>query len=228
MARLSAGLFVCLAAAAHAEAPAVPVTSLERACELLGGRLQSVGVQNCLHAGLKAGTDASVRGQPILYRDFVPRSLHAPPHRILMLGGIHGDELTSVALVFQWMKQLQQERFQPFHWRVIPCLNPDGLLSNPPVRVNADGVDLNRNFPSRDWNGTAISYWEKKARRDPRRYPGKAALSEPESRALTELIRTFKPEAIISVHAPYDVLDFDGPRHPPKHFGFLNLHQLGT
>ena len=31
-----------------------------------------------------------------------------------------------------------------------------------------------------------------------------------------------------TVHAPFGVLDFDGPREPPERFGFLHLHQLGT
>ena len=33
---------------------------------------------------------------------------------------------------------------------------------------------------------------------------------------------------IISVHAPYGVLDYDGPRDPPQRLGFLKLHLLGT
>ncbi|MGH8460353.1 MAG: M14 family zinc carboxypeptidase [Stenotrophobium sp.] len=207
----------------------MPMASVRRACELLGARLQSVSVEGCLKAGLKAGSIPSVNGQPLLYRDFLPQSAHAPPHRVLMLGGIHGDELSAVSLVFMWMQRLQTQRFQPFHWRVIPCLNPDGLLSDPPVRMNAHGVDLNRNFfTTSDWKRDALGYWRTKAHSDPRRFPGIAALSEPESRSLTETIRRFHPDIIISVHAPYDVLDFDGPRHPPRHFGFLDLHQLGT
>ena len=31
----------------------------------------------------------------------------------------------------------------------IPCLNPDGMELN--IRHNANGVDLNRNFPTKNW-----------------------------------------------------------------------------
>jgi hypothetical protein len=46
-------------------------------------------------------------------------------------------------------------------------------------------------------------------------------LSEPESRWLSEEIKRFKPQLIISVHAPFGVLDFDGPVDPPVRFGAL-------
>lgn len=224
IARLVAGLFVCAAGAALAE----PMASVERTCELLGGRLQSVGVPRCLAAGLRADGIASVRGLPLLYRDFPARSQRGTPYRVLLMGGIHGDELSSVSIVFQWMEQIGRERFQPFHWRVMPCVNPDGLLADPPTRVNANGVDLNRNFPSRDWDREALKYWRTRTGSDPRRYPGTRALSEPESRALTETIRSFHPDVIVSVHAPYGVLDFDGPQKPPERFGYLHLALLGT
>jgi hypothetical protein len=232
-ARLSAGFFLCLSGVLHAaEAPPagpVPLASVQRACELLGSHLQSVGIETCLNAGLSAGPIPSVRGQPLLYRDFLPKTSQGIPHRVLMLGGIHGDELSAVSLVFKWMQHLQDQRFQPFHWRVIPCLNPDGLLSDPATRTNAHGVDLNRNFfTTSDWEADAIGNWKRKTYSNPRYYPGPAPLSEPESRSLTETIRRFHPDIIISVHAPFDVLDFDGSRKPPKHFGFLDLHQIGT
>src|SRR5262249_45268 len=145
---------------------------------------QSVGVETCRAAGLHVSQSGSVNGQPILWRDFLPTSRRKTPHRILMLGGIHGDELSAMSLVFQWMARLSQERFQPFHWRVIPCANPDGALQRPPTRVNAHGVDLNRNFPTDDWQAEAINYWKVKTHSDPRRYPGPTALSEPETRWL--------------------------------------------
>ncbi|SFF24573.1 Zinc carboxypeptidase [Fontimonas thermophila] len=231
-ARHLAGLFVLasglVAGIAAAAAPALPLTTVERACALIGSRLQSVGVERCLAAGLQAAEGASVHGMPLLYRDYPPTSRRAPPQRVLLIGGIHGDELSSVSIVFQWMQHLAEARYQPFHWRVLPCANPDGLLRDPPTRTNARGVDLNRNFPTRDWQAEAMAYWEKRTGRDPRRYPGPAALSEPETRWLVQELETFRPDAIVSVHAPYGVLDFDGPREPPQRFGYLHLHQLGT
>ena len=34
----------------------------------------------------------------------------------------------------------------------IPCLNPDGMSKN--TRTNSNGVDLNRNFPTKNWGRT--------------------------------------------------------------------------
>ena len=221
---------------AHAVAAAPPANSrtatpLTRACEQVGGRLASVGVRTCLRSGFTVSGITSVRGVPLLYRDYAPRQLPGQQHklkRVLMIGGIHGDELSAVSLAFQWMDKLERERLQPFRWRVIPYANPDGLLVRPSTRTNANGIDLNRNFPTKDWDSDAVSYWKKSAKSDPRRYPGKKAASEPETRWLIEQIRSFKPDAIVSIHAPYGVLDYDGTEEPPKQFGYLRLQPLGT
>ena len=90
---------------------------------------------------------------------------------ILLVGGIHGDELTSASIAFRWMQWLDESEPAQYHWRVIPVANPDGLLSSPPQRTNGHGVDLNRNFPTPDWVKDAHAYWDKKTRRDPRRLP---------------------------------------------------------
>ena len=225
IARLIAGLFVLSSGLASA----APAITMERACELLGGKLRSINVAYCQKSGLKPSHFTSVRGQPILFRDYAARTPQGDkPYRVLLLGGIHGDELTAVSIVFDWMQRLDTEKFQQFEWRVMPCLNPDGLLAKPATRVNANGVDLNRNFPTLDWKSDALRYWKDKARKDPRRYPGTKALSEPESRGLLEMIREFQPDVIVSVHAPYGVLDFDGPQKPPQQFGYLYLQLLGT
>jgi hypothetical protein len=169
-----------------------------------------------------------VQGLPLLWRDFPATPTRADPQRILLIGGIHGDEFSSVSIIFQWMQRLQADRRQPFHWRVMPLLNPDGLMRVPETRTNARGVDLNRNFPTPEWDRTALPFWAERTGRDPRRYPGPAPESEPETRWLLRQIEQFRPHVIISVHAPYGVLDYDGPHEPPRRLGFLTLHLLGT
>lgn len=148
------------------------------------------------------------------------------PVRVLIVGAIHGDELTSASLALRWIALAQQDGM-PVHWRFVPVLNPDGLLAQPATRVNARGVDLNRNFPTPGWAQDAPVYWEKRTRRDPRRWPGKQPLSEPESQFLHAQMAKFKPDLIVSVHAPYGVLDFDGPQVPPERLGRLWLDQVG-
>lgn len=205
-----------------------PLSSLERSCELIGKRLASIDEEACLGAGLRTSLTGSAQGQPILWRDYKSALARGNTQRILLIGGIHGDEFSASSIVFQWMQRLANDRFQPFYWRVVPLLDPDGLLRVPATRTNASGVDLNRNFPTPGWSETALPYWERQANSDPRRYPGPAPLSEPETRWLARHIERFRPQAIISVHAPYGVLDYDGPHDPPQNLGFLRLHLLGT
>lgn len=229
-ARLRAGFFVCAAVIAGLSPPlhAAPLASLEGACDNLAAKLRSVPAGECKSAGLNIANTASVQGQPILWRDYPSARGKTPAKRVLLVGGIHGDELSSVAVTFEWMRRLADQERQPFYWRVVPCLNPDGLLAPVSKRVNGRGVDLNRNFPTPDWEAKAKLYWRQKTKSDPRRFPGNKAGTEPETQWLISQIKTFRPDAIVSIHAPYGVLDFDGPRTPPQQLGFLNLNELGT
>ena len=90
--------------------------------------------------------------------------------------------MLSAALALQWIRLAEQapvDMPQAVHWRFIPALNPDGLFNRPPRRVNANGVDLKRNFATPNWDRDATAYWEKRTDNDPRRYPGVKPLSEP-------------------------------------------------
>jgi hypothetical protein len=199
-------------------------------CRDVTSAIPQIKVNTCVSAGLKPWA-RSVNGRHILLHEFTPPQRSVA--RVLVVGGIHGDELTSVSIVFRWIELLQQSPGEAarYQWRVIPVLNPDGLVAKPPTRVNARGVDLNRNFPTDNWSSEAARYWSVSTSRDPRRFPGPAARSEPESAWLHSEIETFKPDVIISVHAPYAVLDFDGPpsgMQPPVRFGRLQLHRLGV
>jgi protein MpaA len=198
-----------------------------RACLDFVSKIPNVSAALCNAAQLRDTSARSVSGRTIWGRD-VPADDAAL--RVLVVGGIHGDEMSSSSLVFHWIGLAQippSDTPQPIHWRFLPALNPDGLLSKPARRVNANGVDLNRNFPTPNWVRDARAYWEKRTRRDPRRWPGSKPLSEPESRFLLAQMDSFKPNLIVSVHAPYGVLDFDGPSVPPSKIGRLYLDQVG-
>jgi murein peptide amidase A len=193
--------------------------------------IPQIKLKPCVDAQLKPVAVKSVKGRQIMWREFKPEQ--KPAARVLVIGGIHGDELTSTSIVFRWMELLQKNGSEAtlYHWQVIPVLNPDGLLAKPPRRVNANGVDLNRNFPTLNWLREAPHYWQAKTARDPRRYPGTAPLSEPESRWLHDEITRFKPDVIVAIHAPFGVLDFDGPPtgvEAPARFGRLHLNRIGV
>jgi hypothetical protein len=180
----------------------------------------------CEAAQLQDMQARSVQGRPIWGRDMPSGDAQL---RVLVLGGIHGDEMSSSSLVFHWIAMAQAPLATPLaiHWRFIPSLNPDGLFARPARRVNARGVDLNRNFPTPNWERESRRYWEASTRKDPRRWPGSKPLSEPESRFLLEQMDSFKPNLIVSVHAPFGLLDFDGPSVPPNKLGRLYLDQVG-
>lgn len=196
-------------------------------CDDFARKLPNVKRALCESARLQASPARSVKGQPLWVRDVKPEEVR---QRVLVVGAIHGDELSSASVAFHWIRLAEETAMpwsQAIHWRFIPALNPDGLLATPPSRVNARGVDLNRNFPTPHWERDARVYWEKRTRKDPRRWPGPTPLSEPESRFLQEEMQRFKPDLIVSIHAPYGVLDFDGPSVPPSRLGRLYLDQVG-
>jgi protein MpaA len=198
------------------EAPADP-------CEAFVARLPNLKRPLCDAAALQATEGRSVQGRPLYARDVVAPEAKL---RVLVIGAIHGDELSSASVALHWIQHAVRTPSNA-HWRFIPALNPDGLLARPARRINANGVDLNRNFPTPNWQRDAKVYWEKRTRKDPRRWPGPSPLSEPESRYLHEEMARFQPHLIVSIHAPYGVLDFDGPGVPPPQLGRLYLDQVG-
>jgi murein peptide amidase A len=220
--RLAALLFAIflIAPSAHAASP----------CAEFAAKLPNLSKALCEAAKLQPSGARSVAGQMLWTRDIRPAQAHL---RVLVVGGIHGDELSAASLPFHWIKLAAQNApgtgnsVPAIHWRFVPVLNPDGLLSQPASRVNAHGVDLNRNFPTPDWSRDAKIYWEKRTGKDPRRWPGPSAMSEPETRFLHDQMQRFKPDLIVSIHAPYGMLDFDGPSVPPTKLGRLYLDQVG-
>jgi len=214
-----------LAGMAQAEVPRVAKAA--SACERFGRRLPNVTPQLCEAGRLVESGAKSVHGTPLYLRDIGADNARL---RVLVTGAIHGDELSSAAVALHWLRLAAEEPVQmpqAVHWRFVPVLNPDGLFAQPPTRTNARGVDLNRNFPTPNWERDAAVYWQKRTNRDPRRWPGPRPLSEPESRFLHDQMQAFKPHLIVSIHAPYGVLDFDGPSVPPSRLGRLYLDQVG-
>lgn len=203
--------------------------SLYGLCREVGNKLASVSMNNCLQQKMLTDGSRSQQQRPIAYKVYPPLESRKPLGRVLLMGGIHGDEYSTVSIVFKWMDKLNQYHSGLFHWKVTPLLNPDGLLkADRSQRQNGRGVDLNRNFPSKDWDDLALSYWENRTKKNPRRYPGPYANSEPETQWFVKTIQEFKPDVIIAVHAPYGLVDYDGPQKAPQKLGSLNLWRLGT
>ena len=164
----------------------------------------------------------SVEGRPIFHYEKISNERTAK--KILVFSLIHGDETGAGVVGRYWMQRL--EEISPRNsWRVVPILNPDGLKYK--TRTNANKIDLNRNFPTKDWDQLAHINWQKSTQSNPRRFPGSNAGSEPEVRCALKQIDTFKPDFVVSIHTPLNVLDYDGPKVNPPSYDYLPWKSLG-
>lgn len=121
---------------------------------------------------------------------------------VLLIGGVHGDEPEGVYLatnLLAWLEKQDQNRL--LNWTLIPNFNPDGFAKN--ERTNGHGVDLNRNFPSRDWSAEA---------KGPRYHPGPHPGSEPETQALVKLLQQNHYDVIVHFHSWEPCVVYTGDR----------------
>ena len=116
---------------------------------------------------------------------------------IFIFATIHGDEQAGIPLTHRLMERLRhrQDLLEMYRILIIPVANPDGVVRN--SRGNANGIDLNRNFPATNRENSAVF--------------GYYALSEPESKILYDLIQKYRPIRIVSIHQPLKCIDYDGP-----------------
>ena len=159
----------------------------------------------------------SVKGHPLLWKVYGVEENVKAKDSTLILCGVHGDEITPIKFCFDVIKYLDHiESTQPDSFKksivtVAPIANPDSFFKSRPTRTNANGIDINRNFPTKDFYLNALKHWRQRYSSQKRRYPGKKAMSEPETIFQVNLIKRYKPDKLISVHAPLTMLDYDGP-----------------
>ena len=141
----------------------------------------------------------SVRGVPIESYAFGQGE-----RQFLIVAGIHGGyEGNTIDLANQLIVRLSDDPdFIPSDATlfIIPELNPDGaaLGRNVDARTNANGVDLNRNFPSANW----VADWDHSNCWNYRPTTGGASGgSEPETRAAMNFVAAHRIVALISYHS---------------------------
>jgi protein MpaA len=121
---------------------------------------------------------------------------------ILFIACMHGDEQLGKSIALRTLAYFEENKLllKDKLLVMIPVLNPDGYIAN--TRTNANEVDINRNFPTENW--------ELSKDKD-EFYSGVKPGSEPETQIIMDLIKTYKPVLILTLHQPYRVVNFDGP-----------------
>ena len=112
---------------------------------------------------------------------------------ILVIGVFHGDEPQGEYFINRFLSEVKNRPFKN-NLFYIPCLNPTG------VRKNKNGVDLNRNFPTKNWElGDKNSNY----------FGGYEPASEEETKFVVRLMNEIKFDAIITIHAPFKIINYD-------------------
>ena len=113
--------------------------------------------------------------------------------KLLVIGVFHGDEPQGEFFINSYLENCQQQGKNSVYY--IPRLNGSN------VRKNPRGVDLNRNFPTKNWIKAENNDY----------FGGNEPNSEAETQFLVDLIDKNNFSAIITIHAPYKTVNFDGP-----------------
>ena len=122
---------------------------------------------------------------------------------VLIISGIHGEEPDCTVILSKAMRMLDA---MPERTAIVTCANPDGI--NRGTRGNANGVDLNRNFPTADWSSDSVTHrWTIDCGNEVQLSSGEVGGSEPEATALIELVENLKPKQLIALHGPLGWID---------------------
>lgn len=147
--------------------------------------------------------------------------VNAGKPRVLILGGVHGDEIEGVWAAHGLLQKFSESFNYALDLFLVPAMNLDGVLAK--SRTNARKVDLNRNLPTKDWSPEVATE---------RYHPGPSAGSEPENQALAKFLEAEKPDFIISLHSWKPLLNVNGDcrqeaEELSKHTGYIIEESIG-
>lgn len=139
----------------------------------------------------------TVLGRPIEALFFEPPGYARPRPAAILFGAIHGDEPVTQLMIERLADELVERPPGRPTW-LVPCLNVDGVLAG--TKNNAHDIDLNRHFASANWTAAHDAGYK----------PGAAPETEPEVKALVDLIAHASATRLIALHATYQVFNWDG------------------
>jgi len=135
----------------------------------------------------------SVEGRPITAWQF-----GSGTSTVLYVGATHGNELSSKIILDAWINYLQTNAHRlPANRKIviIPVVNPDGVARG--SRLNANNVDLNRNFPANNWKPDITIPGGQLVING----GGTSSLSEPEAALLASFTQGLSPRAVLTYHS---------------------------
>ena len=150
------------------------------------------------------GPPTGIFGTSVLGRTMDLYTFGQGESQYLIVAGIHGGyEGNTVDLAYQLVVYLSEHPdFVPsgVTLYVVPAMNPDAVARgrNVDARVNANGVDLNRNFPAANW----VANWDhRRCWNDRPTTGGSSGGSEPETQSVMNFIASHHIRAMISYHS---------------------------
>ena len=108
---------------------------------------------------------------------------------VLVIGVFHGDEPQGEYLINRYLEFCKSTKLL-----FLPRLNSCS------TRVNKNGVDLNRNFPTKNWELSEKNEY----------FGGEFPASEEETKFVIDVVEKYSPKIILTLHAPYKVVNYDG------------------
>lgn len=124
---------------------------------------------------------------------------HNSGPEVLILGGVHGDEVEGVIASQVLLKHFMTSFPYKLNLTLVPQFNLEGVIFK--TRGNGNGVDLNRNLPTKDWSPEV---------KTPRYHPGPFAGSESENKGLISYLEQKRPLFVLSLHSWQPVLNVNG------------------
>jgi hypothetical protein len=196
--RTAAALFAAAAACAPLQPPPAAESPIERAIAAAAGD-DDDGPAGSAGGGARPLPAWKIIGHSVQGRPLRAATYGSGPRHVLWIGGIHGNEREGSVATGELPAALLAAPGgeQAVTLTVLEDANPDGSAMH--IRGNANGVDLNRNFPAHNFVANRMF--------------GREPLSQPESQALRDLISAVQPHVVLIAHSwsGDHFVNFDGP-----------------